>query len=46
MKKYTMEREGSLYRITRILGGVRGGLIESERNLSHEGSCWVYGEGE
>ena len=54
-KKYkltdeTMDWLGrTLYRIEAlrdfgdVKGGDRGGWIESEDNLSHEGSCWVFG---
>ena len=30
--------------IRRISDGEVGGWIESEKNLSHEGDCWVYGD--
>lgn len=46
-KKYEMVPEGKLFRITllrdigRLKRGTRGGLIESEKNLSHDGGCWV-----
>ena len=54
-KKYRLTDETitfagvTLYRIqaTRDFGNVRkgerGGFIQSENNLSHNGSCWVYG---
>ena len=32
------------HRIVRIADGVRGGYIESEDNLSQDGSCWVFDE--
>lgn len=47
-KKYeftgeTKEFNGrKLQRIKRIEDGLVGGWIESERNLSHEGNCFVY----
>ena len=58
MKKYeltgdTIERYGvTLLRIKalrdfgNILEGATGGYIEKENNLSHEGTCWVYGSAE
>jgi hypothetical protein len=48
MKKYelteeTIEVKGrTLYRIRRLCDGLLGGYIESESNLSQEGSCFVY----
>ena len=50
MKKYKLvkEEEGTLFRIialrdfSDVKKGERGGLIQSEDNLSHEGDCWVY----
>lgn len=56
MKKYRLTEEKiivgcrTLYRIQalRDFGDVKegefGGWIESEKNLSHEGSAWVYGD--
>lgn len=56
MKKYELTDEIKLYngrtlhRIValrsfgRIEKGDKGGWIEKEENLSHEGNCWVYGE--
>ena len=48
-KKYILHhKEGNLWRIqacknfSNVKKGDFGGLIESENNLSHEGSCWVY----
>ncbi len=46
----TIVRDGrTLYRICalrkirgRVRAGVLGGYVESEANLSHEGSCWLY----
>lgn len=41
----TMEHDGYLlHRIRRLSDGKLGGWIESEDNLSQEGSCWVDGE--
>ena len=38
----TMNHEGHLvHRIRRIEDGKLGGWVESEKNLSQEGSCWV-----
>lgn len=39
----------TLYRIeavkdfTGVKKGYKGGYVESEDNLSHEGNCWVFG---
>ena len=47
VQKYTTQVEGGYLRIVALVGltgvkvGDRGGLIESEENLSHEGGCWV-----
>lgn len=53
-KKYRLTNETitfadvTLYRIQamrdfgNVRRGERGGFIQSEKNLSHEGSCWVY----
>lgn len=53
-KKYRLTNETvtiadvTLYRIQamrdfgNVRKGERGGFIQSEKNLSHEGSCWVY----
>ena len=44
MKKYRMEMEGSFYRIyalksfSNVKKGDKGGLIERESNLSHDGT--------
>ena len=54
MKKYKLvkEEEGTLFRIIALRDfcdvkkGERGGLIQSEDNLSHEGDCWVYNNAE
>lgn len=57
MKKYklTEERNGNgLYRIQalidipliRVKVGDLGGWIESEKNLSHDDNCWVFGNGQ
>jgi hypothetical protein len=49
MKKYEMIKEGMMFRLVAIRDfgnvakGERGGLIEKETNLSHDGNCWVYG---
>ena len=51
MKKYrftgetrTIDHVITLHRIQRISDGLVGGWIESSRNLSHEGACFVYDE--
>lgn len=47
-KKYEMIEESGLFRIVALKDfadvkkGSKGGLIERESNLSHEGNCWVY----
>ena len=40
-KKYY---QNTLHRIRRLSDGRIGGWIESEKNLSQEGNCWVDGE--
>ena len=50
MKKYELleKNEEGLHRIRALRDfgfvkkGDRGGFIESENNLSHEGDCWIY----
>lgn len=43
LTKETIEVNGrTLYRIRRLSDGLLGGYIESENNLSQEGSCFVY----
>ncbi len=48
--KYRLEPEGGLFRLYAVRGfgsvcaGARGGLVEGEHNLSHEGVCWVADE--
>ena len=48
MKKYELTKETievkgrTLYRIKRLSDGLLGGYIESERNLSQDGTCFVY----
>lgn len=47
-KKFKMIPEGNMYRVKalrdfgNVKKGDKGGLIENEDNLSHEGECWVY----
>lgn len=46
-KKYELTGEPNdhgLRRIRQLSDGALGGWIESEENLSQEGSCWVYGD--
>ena len=55
MEKYRLTEETinvngiTLYRIEALKDfgdvkeGDKGGFIESEENLSHDGNCWVYG---
>ena len=48
---YTMDKEITLHRIRALQSfdevktGDLGGWIEDERNLSHNGNCWVSGNG-
>ena len=56
MKKYELTDESilidgcSIYRIKalkdfgRVKAGDLGGFVEREKNLSHEGDCWVCGD--
>jgi hypothetical protein len=39
--KTKRDRESGLLRIISIKDGEIGGLIESQRNLSQYGSCWI-----
>ncbi len=32
----------TLYRIRRVSDGLFGGFVESEKNLSQEGACFIY----
>ena len=40
--EFTGETRGALKRIRRLSDGLVGGWIESERNLDHEGKCFIY----
>ena len=54
-KKYKLTEETinvdgiTLYRIEALIDfgdvkkGDKGGFVENDRNLSHDGNCWVYG---
>ena len=48
---YTIQDDRKLYQIQAIrsfsdvAAGDLGGYVEKESNLSHEGNCWVYGDG-
>jgi len=42
---HTLYRIKSLKDFSDVKSGDLGGWIESESNLSHEGSCWVYDNG-
>lgn len=35
-----------LHRIQRVDSDEKGGWVEKEYNLSHEGNCWIHGEAE
>ena len=41
-KEVTLHRIEALRDFWCIKAGERGGYIESEANLSHDGNCWVY----
>lgn len=43
-KNKVLFRIKSLIDFDDVKKGDKGGYIESESNLSHEGNCWVYGE--
>lgn len=51
MQKYETSEESGLLRIKAVRSfgdvkeGQRGGLIETENNLSHDGLCWLYEDG-
>jgi len=40
----TLHRIRALRDFGSVKAGDLGGWVQSERNLSHEGSCWLYGE--
>ena len=48
MKKYTLKKEGDLYRLFALRSfpyvskGDKGGLVSGPHNLSHHGNCWIY----
>ena len=39
---HTLHRIRALKDFADVEAGDLGGFIESERNLSHEGNCWIY----
>lgn len=39
----TLHRIESLRDFVGVKKGYKGGYVESEDNLSHEGNCWVFG---
>jgi hypothetical protein len=41
-KSYTMYRIRALRDFGDVKKGDLGGFIESEKNLSHSGNCWIY----
>lgn len=41
-KEVTLHRIEALRDFGNVEAGERGGYIESEANLSHDGKCWVY----
>lgn len=38
----TLYRIKALKKFANVEAGERGGYIESEDNLSHDGNCWIY----
>jgi len=40
----TLHRIRALRNFSNVKAGDLGGWVESERNLSHEGNCWLYSE--
>ena len=40
----TLHRIKALKDFSNVKKGSLGGFIESERNLSQEGDCWIYGD--
>ena len=41
-----MHRIEALRDLAIAKAGDKGGFVESEANLSHEGTCWIYGDAE
>ena len=42
----TLHRIKALKSFGDVAKGDLGGWVEKEENLSHEGNCWVFGDGE
>lgn len=42
----TLHRIEALRDLAIAKAGDKGGFVESEANLSHEGYCWIYGDAE
>ena len=40
---HTLHRIEALKNFSNVYKGEKGGFVESEENLSHNGDCWVYG---
>ena len=40
---HTLHRIEALKSFSNVYKGDKGGFVESEANLSHDGNCWVYG---
>lgn len=40
----TLYRTEALKDFASVKKGYKGGYVEKEENLSHEGKCWVYGD--
>ena len=38
----TLHRIEALKDFGRVMKGDKGGFVQSERNLSHDGDCWIY----
>lgn len=45
-KEVTLHRIEALRDLAIAKAGDKGGFVESEGNLSHEGTCWIYGDAE
>ena len=45
-KEVTLHRIEALRDLAIAKAGDKGGFVESESNLSHEGDCWIYGDAE
>ena len=41
-KEVILHRIEALQNFADVKAGDKGGFVESEKNLAHEGDCWVY----